>query len=117
MKAKITFKNIKAYIQGTWRSKLMFTEFEWLIPRHVTQQICMRIKSMDRECYDEGNCQMCGCMTPALQMANKACDKPCYPTMVGYWEWGRVKRGGLFYDDKTKCVWQIKNNRFNLISR
>ena len=116
MKAKITFKNIKAYIQGTWRSKFMYTEFEWLIPKHISEQIRIRIKSMEKACYTEGNCQLCGCVTSALQMANKACDKPCYPSMVGYYRWTIFKRGGLFYDSETEKFWSIRDNKFLMLN-
>jgi len=42
---------------------------------------------MDPECFEQGSCKMCGCDTTALQMADKACDKPCYPTMMTRDKW------------------------------
>lgn len=59
--------------------------------KHIREQIDWRIEVMDKECYNAGSCKMCGCETTALQMANKACDKPCYPKMMTQWEWDWYK--------------------------
>ncbi len=92
--SKITFKDIISYIQGNIRYQAYYsTRFTWLIRKHIREQIEFRINSMDRNCYTQGSCIMCGCKTTALQMANKMCDNPCYPEMV------------------TKKIWKIwKNN-------
>ena len=42
---------------------------------------------MDTKCYTAGECKLCGCETTALQMANKQCDKPCYPPMMSKGKW------------------------------
>ena len=47
---------------------------------------------MDPECYEEGYCKMCGCNTTALQMADKPCNKPCYPKMMGKKDWENFKK-------------------------
>lgn len=47
---------------------------------------------MDRECYESGQCKMCGCATTALQMCDKACDKPCYPEMMDKKTWNELKK-------------------------
>lgn len=90
-KAKPTIKNIISYIQGNIRYKLYYSKFSFLIPRHIREQIEYRIYKMDRECYNQGSCKMCGCKTTALQMANKQCDKPCYPKMMNRREWKNFK--------------------------
>lgn len=46
---------------------------------------------MQKSCYKNGSCDMCGCHTTALQMANKSCDKPCYPPMMSKKDWGLFK--------------------------
>ena len=76
-----------AYIQGNIRYELFYSKFKWLLPKHIEEQIMYRINSMDIDCYNEGSCKMCGCKTTALQMANKACDKPCYPFMLSKKSW------------------------------
>lgn len=88
MKSKITYSNIKAYLQGKIRYKLYYNKyFNWLIPLHIFEQIAYRIFVMDKECYAKGSCTLCGCDTTALQMADKACDKPCYPAMMDETDW------------------------------
>jgi hypothetical protein len=91
MKAKITFRNIKAYIQGNIRYGMYYSWFNFLIPKHIKEQIDWRIEIMDKECFDNGSCKLCGCETTALQMANKACDKPCYPRMYSRSVWKALK--------------------------
>lgn len=90
-KAKPTIKNIISYIQGNIRYKLYYSKWSWLIPSHIREQIDFRIHKMDKECYNQGACKMCGCKTTALQMANKQCDKPCYPEMMNKKQWKKYK--------------------------
>lgn len=87
MRTKKTFKNIIAYLQGHIRYKLYYSYLKFLIPLHIREQIVYRINSMNKECYNQGSCIMCGCRTTHLQMANKSCDNPCYPAMVKKRTW------------------------------
>jgi hypothetical protein len=88
MKAKINAKNIRAWFEGTYRYFLYYSPtWGWLMRNHIREQIDWRISIMDRDCFNQGSCKLCGCATTALQMANKACDKPCYPTMYNEREW------------------------------
>lgn len=90
----VTIKNIFAYIQGNYRYKLFYSpRFKFLMRLHIFEQIAIRIMSMDKKCYKDGQCRMCGCSTTALQMANKACDKPCYPPMMNKKNWLSMKSG------------------------
>lgn len=126
----ITLKNILAYNQGTIRYKLYYSKrFRRLIRKHIREQIEFRIEVMDRSCYENGSCKLCGCKTTALQMANKACDKPCYPPMMdkgcwkdflnhimvgvkgAYWWCDLIKENG-----KIK-YFIIKKNRINVNER
>jgi hypothetical protein len=118
--AKITFKNIVAYIQGKVRYRLYYSLFKKLIPRHVLEQIDWRVGIMDPKCYDSGSCVLCGCETIALQMANKACDKPCYPPMLDKRTWIKFKKNlKLFkgislspaYTTGKRVLWQDVLNR------
>jgi hypothetical protein len=93
MKKEVSLKDVWAYIQGNIRFTLYYSKyFKWLIPTHISEQIGFRIFVMDEVCYISGSCQMCGCETPALQMANKACKKPCYPEMMNKKEWKIFKK-------------------------
>lgn len=53
---------------------------------------------MDRTCFYNGECKLCGCQTTALQMANKACKKPCYPEMMNKIEWTCFKMINHIHD-------------------
>ena len=91
MKKKIS--DAWAYIQGKVRYKLYnSTVFSWLMRVHIYEQIEYRIAKMDPECYLKGACKICGCATTALQMANKACPKPCYPVMMNKKDWEEFKK-------------------------
>ena len=93
MKAKITFKNICAFIQGHVREKLFYSKrFNWLLPLHIFEQINYRLFVMNKGCLSNGECVKCGCATPALQMANKTCDGLCYPVMLDATDWHIYKR-------------------------
>lgn len=119
MKLRITLANVKSYIEGTLRYNLFYSKWwVWLIRPHIYQQIQLRIIVMDKDCYDSGACKLCGCSTTALQMAQKACDKPCYPPMMNRRIWKRFKKGFMYPDDKLGLIWlYINENRiecFNL---
>ena len=93
MKAKVNLKNIRAYITGHIRHWLFFHKrFNVLLPLHIFEQINYRLFVMNKECFDNGECTKCGCSTPELQMANKACDGACYPKMLNETDWHIFKR-------------------------
>lgn len=97
MKAKINLKNIYSYLIGNYRYRLYYTkQLNWLLRPHIAEQITYRINSMDADCFYQGQCKMCGCQTTALQMANKACDKPCYPSMISRSKWKKLKGAKFF---------------------
>lgn len=95
------------YYRGMYRYYYYYNSLKFLIRKHIKEQIQFRVNHMDNECYAEGSCKLCGCMTIALQMANKACKKPCYPTMMNKKEWEDFKKGKSFIDKKTKRVWSL----------
>ena len=81
-----------AYIQGKIRYFLFYHKYlNKLIPLHIREQIKWRIDIMDPQCLAQGSCKMCGCDTTALQMADKQCDKPCYPPMYDKKTWKTSK--------------------------
>lgn len=106
LKSKNKRRDIKAYLVGNLRYWAWYATFmgdsyffrKLFIREHIRQQIEHRIyKWMDRDCYSNGECKICGCTTTALQMANKACDKPCYPEMMDKVSWGKFKEGFTHY--------------------
>lgn len=122
MKMKFRYNpyNIYSYLLGNFRYKLYYKypRFKFLVPGYVWEQIEARIKSMDKECYNNGECKICGCKTTALQMANKACDKPCYPKMMNFLDWKFAKTGEEFYCQATKRWWKLDKrwNKFRDLS-
>lgn len=114
----ITIKNVWAYIQGNIRYKLYYSKYEWvrnLLPKHIREQIGYRINSMDKQCFINGNCKLCGCQTTHLQCANKACDRPCYPYMLGKEVWKEILSGSPVYDHHTNLLWKIESGKFKII--
>jgi hypothetical protein len=107
MKAKINLSNIMSYLVGNFRYAIYDNGWSWLIRQHILEQIAWRIKVMKKECYHLGSCVECGCSTTALQMANKACDGLCYPTMMDRWQWRKFKKGGIHYDIMLDLFWQL----------
>ena len=123
MKHKITFKNIIAYIQGNIRYKLYYSKFNWLIRKHIREQIICRIKSMDKRCFEQGFCIACGCKTTHLQMADKSCDNLCYPRMLDKKKWEFLKKYKITIITNTNKIkrdignknyikWELKQNKF-----
>lgn len=108
MKAKINYVNIKSYLVGNLRYEIFYSKFRWLLPTHIVEQIEMRIDYMEPRCKNNGSCELCGCSTTALQMANKACDKPCYPTMLSRVYWKKLKKGHLVYDRDLDLFWTLR---------
>jgi hypothetical protein len=112
MKAKITFENIKAYIQGNIRQRLFYSKrWNWLLSLHMFEQINYRLFVMNKQCYSNGECIECGCSTPGLQMANKACEGKCYPVMMNETDWLIYKRE---YNIEFKYGNKSKSREFEL---
>lgn len=107
---KINLNNIVSYIVGNLRYKLYYSRLKCLLRTHIVEQIDVRINSMDRQCYNQGQCKICGCKTTALQMANKACEKPCYPKMLDKVTWSSMKSGCVFFE--FGHLWKVIDNKF-----
>jgi len=78
--------DIKNYIDGNWRY-LLYRTAPALLTRYVKQQFEKR-QELARACLLNGECKHCGCKTPELFMANRACSKeiPCYESMKPLWK-------------------------------
>lgn len=103
---------VLAYLQGYTRYFLFYSRFYLLIPKHIREQIEYRINSMDIQCYEEGQCKLCGCDTTALQMTDKRCDKPCYPILVDKSTWKHLLEGGGYIENfKGGKVWFLNTDK------
>lgn len=116
MRRRITLGNIWSYLLGNYRYKLYYSylwlgkDISFLIRGYIREQIKVRINSMDRDCYTNGECKICGCSTTALQMADKSCDNPCYPDMLSKDVWEGLKMGYVYIDKGIE--WSLINSRF-----
>lgn len=99
---KITFKNILRYLQG-WKRYIVYyltkrsiflkrvSDSIDLLPKHKKEQFEWRLLVMNKKCLQGGNCVICGCQTPQLQMIDDACSGKCYPKMMDEKEWNEYK--------------------------
>jgi len=117
---RVTFKNVWHYWVGNYRYTLFFStepinklpelwwlrKKHWLMRHHIYTQIQHRITWMEQGCLSDGACRICGCDTPALQMAKKSCDKPCYPPLMSKKLWYFFLEGKPVPEDKKRnIVW------------
>lgn len=103
----MTISDLKNYVQGNIRYFLFYNPYGvGLIRDHILEQILSRVISMDEQCYNEGQCKMCGCKTTALQMCDKACDKPCYPSMLSKEDWELVREMPHYIDEDSN-LWKL----------
>ena len=112
---KLRIREVKAYITGTIRYKLWYSQLKFLIPLHIQEQIRARIGSMKEECFNQGQCVMCGCKTTALQMANKSCDGKCYPEMLDKEQWWALKYTKV--RRRRGETWKLEKNLFTLVKK
>lgn len=102
-----TFREkITAFSQGNLRKFLLkYKPLRRFVPTHIKEQIVWRQMLQDPVCIRNGACKLCGCAVPGLEMANAACEKPCYPAMLGQFDWTLTKFEGFY---KTKMAGRQK---------
>lgn len=83
-------KDVWHFIVGHYRYTLYYSKFNFLIRKHIKEQIRFRIDNMNKECYNNGECIMCGCQTTALQMCSKPCEGKCYPPLYSKKMWNSL---------------------------
>ena len=96
--ASLSFRNIAAVIQAWFRKGRQIAGFD--LPVHVYEQIIWRrfqVIQMSPECWDSGNCKVCGCDILGKTMEDRACSASevglpiCYPEMMDADEWKLYK--------------------------
>ena len=113
MKNKIKISDIFAYIVGNYRFALYNSDFKFLIRKHIREQYEWRLTLMNPECYNSGSCIKCGCDTPNLQMASKACKGMCYEEFADkkHWEaFKKIWKGKLPTRDTKQIAELLKNS-------
>ena len=87
---------MKKFIVGAWHivvaniRMFLHDKYPKLLREHVREQIDYRLASMNQKCYVQGACIKCGCITPDMQFANKACPGNCYPKMMNKKNWNKL---------------------------
>lgn len=94
--------NIRTFLYYTWGGKLKF-----LLPLHICEQYEYRMNSIDRKCFMEGQCKICKCSVPELQMSDKPCEKPCYPLFMSKKTWEQAKKHGFILMKETGRLWVV----------
>jgi len=79
------------FFQGHYREKLYYSRWKFLMRKHIKEQFEMRLELMDRECYNNGQCKICGCDIPALTLSNKSCEGECYPAFHNRKDWKQIR--------------------------
>jgi hypothetical protein len=106
MKKKIS--NAWEYLVGNFRYfAYNKPRLKWLIRNHIQEQFKLRLKVMKKECYTNGSCGSCGCVTPKLQFAYKSCEGNCYPKLMNRYHWFMFKNGSIKYKDEAG-IWKFK---------
>lgn len=94
--AKITWHNIKRFIQGYWRYFLFKFSKDGqdlnLLAKYKQEQFKWRLRVMNPECLENKKCVICGCETPYLQMSDEACEGKCYPDFMSKEGWDQYKK-------------------------
>lgn len=104
-KEKITLHNIISFFEGNFRYILYKNRFRnILIRRFIREQINYRLRVMRVSCYSNGSCEVCGCETPALQMATKGCAGDCYPKLLSKSKWKQFKNHQLIVESPGR-IW------------
>ena len=94
------------FFQGIFRYWIYKRAYlKWLLRWHIRDQYESR-KVWAQDCYFAGECRCCGCRTPEVFFADKACSagkpkyahcqikQPCYPKLMSRtaWYWYKLNR-------------------------
>jgi len=92
------------YIQGTFRIYL-YHNYRYFMRRHIVEQFEWRTtETPAKTCVANHSCLCCGCVTPDLMFADKACSadkdqwcidqglRECYPKMMNRKRWNKFNK-------------------------
>lgn len=89
MKQKITFKNIKQYIEGN--SQLILEELKLQAP-HIQEQIAYRRLICKDDCAVTNTCKECGCDFKGKTSVSQSCNNgERFPDLMSNLEWEKYK--------------------------
>lgn len=93
-KLKRKSKLVSSYATGNYRY-FIYKNLPFLMRKHIKEQYEWRLTIMNKGCLINGECLICGCKTPHLQFANKACEGDCYPNMMSKKMWNKIREDAL----------------------
>ena len=88
MSNKITFQNIKNFVEGTGRqvgAELGMT------PKHIMEQAAWR-ETKCPDCKKAGKCSVCRCSVPGRWFTTQTCNATRFPDMMGPNDWAIYKK-------------------------
>ena len=88
MKQKITFKNIKSFLEGN--SQLLLEELR-LQPEHIKEQITYRRLLCKDDCAVDNKCIKCGCDFKGKSSVSISCNPDRFPDLMSKKEWEEFK--------------------------
>ena len=89
-KPKITFKNIKSFLEGNLQLGL---EQLHLQPQHIQEQIAYRRLLCSKDCMITGKCKYCGCEVLGKTSVKESCNKnERFPDLMSKLEWDKFKK-------------------------
>lgn len=100
---QITLKNIKYFFQGYFYLGLEKLKWLSLILKHRKEQFefrKQRVTKIHPDCIKNKSCIHCGCATPALFLADKACELGCYPEIMTKKQWFNSKERIEYLNNK-----------------
>lgn len=108
IKGERSFTDVWYFIQGHIREMLYFSKYDFLIRKHIREQIDVRINTIREvgergitSCLKNEQCDICGCYTYALIMSNKSCEGNCYPgKFFSKNDWEHLKEMEELFNDK-----------------
>lgn len=114
IKGEYSFSEVTDFFRAELRYYLFYhrnIKVRNLLPKHLIEQFQFRIDyMMDRECYMNGQCKICGCTTPDLQFTNATCKGNCYPSLMSKRNWSFFKEHtGHYTDESTHTQWYNMN--------
>ena len=68
-----------------------------LLPEEQQEQFQYRLQVMNKECLKRGECIICGCQTPQLQLVDDSCEGNCYPPFMSKEIWNQYKLDNNIY--------------------
>lgn len=75
---QVTIEDVKCFIIGYTRYFLFTHRMSFLIRKKILKIYYKRLTKAKIECFENGQCEGCGCDFPAVLFCKKGCKLGCY---------------------------------------